>query len=559
MHKGKKILALLLIAAIAIFASCATDPKKGLENTNGTETPPAATTTTTVPAAAPVVVTPAAPVVTPAAPAVVATTPVTFEALPVVSEVELRNLFGVASLSRNDAQEYGIESVLPEQYAAAEEEYQSAQAHYESAMDTVPYDGAIAYPVKEKLENSTASWEALNKEGLPLRVEAERDKAVDMKFQAIGAEAPELATDRYEGAEEYYAEAESLEDSGEYTMAISAYKQAALAYEFSYEKATANSNREVIFANGYAKYSPAYFEMAEANYASEEEYWLAGSPTDLAAGVAALKDANSYYDEVSARGIEYKSYESKDNAAAAKEKADSINAATNASEAYASAEDILMEADANQEAGNYGSSAIWYGDAADAYMMAYDQALAAQSSAEETYKTAVETIAASEETASAEGLGGNPYLVEAQGYADSARVKLNDSRFADSVVDSNEALNYATMSDGYVEKTVAERNAAEEKAAQAQLVADKAEADPAMAAARDRMAWADANNVKTDYATEYKSASSAMTAADMAYSNERYMPAKSLAEEVSATLSPEFQAKVEADRAAKASIVAVAP
>jgi hypothetical protein len=90
-----------------------------------------------------------------------------------------------------------------------------------------------------------------------------------------------------------------------------------------------------------------------------------------------------------------------------------------------------------------------------------------------------------------------------------------------------------------------------EQAAKAQLARDKAEAEAVMAQAQARMAWADQANIKTDYPTEYNSASAAMTASEKAYEVERYAPATTLAKEVLSTLSADFEARVAVERAAK--------
>jgi nucleoid-associated protein YgaU len=104
------------------------------------------------------------------------------------------------------------------------------------------------------------------------------------------------------------------------------------------------------------------------------------------------------------------------------------------------------------------------------------------------------------------------------------------------------------LSDEFQAKVAADRKAAED--VKAQLAADKAAADPAMADARTRMAWAENNSISADYPKEYKDAYTSMSAAEIAYKNERYVPAKGLAEDVSTTLSDSFQASVLADRKA---------
>ncbi|MCX7028160.1 MAG: hypothetical protein NT061_11930 [Spirochaetes bacterium] len=106
-----------------------------------------------------------------------------------------------------------------------------------------------------------------------------------------------------------------------------------------------------------------------------------------------------------------------------------------------------------------------------------------------------------------------------------------------------------TLSDDFKAKVASDRAT---KAVAAQLAADKAAADPAMADAKTRLAWADYNDIAKDYPKEYQDAKTSISAADLAYNNGRYTSAKSLAEDASATLSDEFQSKVAADRKAAA-------
>ena len=99
---------------------------------------------------------------------------------------------------------------------------------------------------------------------------------------------------------------------------------------------------------------------------------------------------------------------------------------------------------------------------------------------------------------------------------------------------------------------------AADRAAKEQLAKDKAAAEEVMPKARDRMVWADLNNIKADYSAVYNSAHSAMEAAEKAYQVEKYAAATKLADEVLSTLSPDFEAKVAADRAEKTRLAAEA-
>ena len=540
MHKGKKTLVVLMAILIIALTSCATEkpaPKP--------EPQPEVTTTTTLPA--PI------PEPTPVTTTTIAVPVTTTVAQPSVSEIELRNLFGQANSLKIEADQYDMVSVMPATYNATDADFKAAKAAYDAAMDDVSFDGVKSYPVKEKLENSIAMWEYLLDQGMPIRVQEESDKATDMKFAAMSAEAPDLASDRFQGADELFTEAQSLADNKEYAMAIPGFQQAGAAFDVAAEKAKANKLREKIFANGYAKYAESNFQIAEQKFADEEGLWASRSLDDLKAGADSLREANSYYEFVISTGAEYKSFEGKDRALHAQDKALSIKADVNAADEYNSANDILSEALDNQSNGNYESAFLWFGDAAEAFDRSYDSAMTLQSADEEAIVSAEAAVKASAQKYEASGLESNVYLPEANSYLDKAKAQYADKLFSDSTVNANEAANYAGLSDNYVDselQRIADAKAKALQEEQAKLAADKAAADPAMADARTRMAWAENNSISADYPNEYKDASTSMKAAEISYSNERYVPAKSLAGDVSTVLSDSFQAKVLADRKA---------
>jgi len=531
MHKGRNLFVVLMTIAALLLASCASNP-----GTPTPKNPPEPTTTTTV--AAP---TPEQPPVTPVTTVAIAP-PETPK--PSVSEVELRNLFGRANLVRSEVQNLQLEELIPEEYTAAETAFAVAKKDYDTAMDAAVFDEVAAYPVKGLLEDSIAKWEAVKDKGLPLRSDAEQEKAQDMRFSAMQADAPTMAEERFQGAEELLAQADAAE---KYEFSIPAYKQAAAAFDVSAEMAKANAYKQKIEANDYARFNPNYFEMAENKYKMEADYWDSRSLEDLVKGADVLREANYYYDYVIKSGAEYRSFEGKDLALAAQAKALEIKADLNAPEEYASANDILNEGLANQQAGNYESAYIWFKDAAAAFNNAHDSALALQAQNELAISDAADRIETAKSTSAEAQIENNPYLAAADESLAKARALYAEKQFSDSIMNANEALNFAGMSDSYVDKTIIERQEAAAKA----LAEAKAAADPAMADARNRIVWANNNNLKADYPDEQKQASSAMAAAEMEYGNERYTSAKSLAEEVSSVLSDDFQAKVLADRKAR--------
>jgi len=518
MHKGSKLFVAFMAMLVMTFASCATKDKIPSE-----PPPPVSTTTTTVPA--PVAGTETTsgaqtgtePVVTPQ---------------PSVSEIELRNLFGQANALKSEAASYGVDKVLPDDYAKVNSEFMTLKAEYDGIMDQVGFDGVKAFPLKEKLEKSVASWEELLAKGLPMRADEEREKAAGLKLAAISAEARELATDRFEGAESLLADAEALYEKGSYTMAIPAYQQAASAFDVTAEKAKANDLRSTISDKDYAKYAENFFVAGEQKYYAEEDLWAAGSLADLKAGANTLRDANAYYGYVVSAGAEGKALEAKEQALTAQEKALELGADKNAPEQYSSATDIMNEALANHAAANYESSYLWFVDAKTAFNAAAEVSAGLKSENETALAAAREAVVASEKKAAAAGVEDTVYLPEAKYYLSRAEIQSENALFADSTYNANEAVNYAGMSERFVDGKIAE----------------KTKADTAIGDAKTRMAWAENNEVAKDYPAEYKEASAAMQGAELAYANERYAPAAELAGEVSSILSDEFQAQVLAER-----------
>jgi nucleoid-associated protein YgaU len=533
MQKGRKPLVVLVAVLIMALASCASTPVNKTEVVEVTDT-----TTTTV---APVPGVPGTDGSTTTTTVADTTPPPTG---PVVSEIVLRNLFGTANALRNETLSFEIDRVLPDSFTATDAEFQKIKADYDKIMDAVTFNGEEAYSLQAPFEASIARWEALLAEGLPLRTQEESDKANDAKFAAMTAQAADLATSRYEGAMEYLAEADALEESGNYQMAIPAYRQAAAAFDVAVEKSRANSLRDRIAANGYAKYAESNFQMGEQKYAAEEDYWASGSTSDLRAGVAALREANNYYEFVISSGAQYKSFEGKDQALASREKALSVKAERNAAEEFASAEDILNEALANQDKGNYESSYLWFVDASAAFDAAYDLSAALKAENGEAMARAVTATAAARQKSDEAGIAKNVYLDEAEYQLARARIQSDNMVFADSTASANEAVNYASLSNNYVDSEL--KRVAEEEEKKARIAQEAA--DVAMADARTRMAWAENNELAKDYPSEAKEAKAAMEGADIAYENGRYAPAKVLAEEVSSILSDSFQEQVLAER-----------
>ncbi|MCX7028273.1 MAG: OmpA family protein [Spirochaetes bacterium] len=522
---GKSCIALLAVLVIGL-ASCSTPP----------------TTTTTAQPDVPT----SAPVSASVAPDLVSAAPdAAAEPQPTHSETAMNDLLGRAEGLKTDANKFGLDIFLPEEYMATDSSFAALKEEYKAAT-AEGFDGIKASSVKAKLETMVADWESFIARGMPLAAAAAKEKTADARSKALDIGASLLESDRFAKAEELRVQADALLEKGDSVASIPAYRYSASAYDDTREKAMADKSRDKIRASGYAKYSDSYFKMAENKYAEEEAFWKSGNPDDLAAGAAVLGEANSFYDFVVSKGAEYLSFEGKDKAIAAQNAALAAKADANVPDDYSSASDIMAEALSSQGKGLYESAFPWFGDAAAAFGAACDATMILKSADEEAIAAAQEAIQASGTKASLAGFEDNVYIVEARRFMDLARTQHNDLLYSDSRVNASEVLNYSTLSDNFI---VAEQARIDTETAE-RIAAEKALADPVMAGARVRMAWADNIDLKADYPSPYKRASTSMAAAEFAYQNKRYLPSKILAEDVSSILSDDFQSQAQSDRKA---------
>ncbi|MHB0854953.1 MAG: LysM peptidoglycan-binding domain-containing protein [Rectinema subterraneum] len=520
----RRFLPLLVVVAL-IFASCATNTG---QVPTGTETPPTVTQGGQPQPQTPVPQEPSA------------------------EKYELQNLFAQANTLKTEATDFALGSVLPDKFLEANREHDAVSAEYKDLVETpATYDGVKAYPLKEKLEHLVSTWDSLIQEGMPLRAGVEKDSADEMRFAAMNVDAPIQAPTQYDAGLQYYSQAAMFADASNYAQAISTYQFAAAAFGNSAAAAQVNSLRSDIEKNDYAKYESIqmYFTMGEEKYKEAQDLWAKGTLDDIAASTAALKEAQTYYSFVDSKGAELRAFEGKDKAASAQQEALSVKADINAPDEYQQALDILAEAEKNMADSSYVSAYSWYLDAASAFGTARDAATARGPEVAEAIAKAESNLADAKDRASELGLEENIYLTAAAEHLGKAKALKEELQYPDAIFETNEVANYIGLSDNLVQQEAQIR----EKARIEQLEKDKAAADQAIADAKTRIAWADQVKLKDDYPKEYASASSSMAAAEKAYEIEKYVPAKTLAEQVSSTLSDEFQQQVLASReAAKA-------
>jgi predicted site-specific integrase-resolvase len=487
------------------------------------------------------------------------TPPVTQEAQPQeqpqqpsVEKYELQNLFQQANTLKAEATDFDLNSVDPDGFLAASNKHDAVAAQYQDLVETpAEYDGVKAYPLKQDLEDLVAAWTQVVEKGLPLRADAEKNAADETRAAAMNADAPSQAPAQYDAGLQYYSQASTEYDAANYKEAITSYQLAGAAFDSAAAAAEVNVLRADIEKNGYSGYESiqTYFSMGEDKYKEAQDLWQKNTLDDIKASTAAFKEAQSYYSFVETKGSELKAIEGKDKAVAAQEEALQVKADVNAPDDYQQAVDILAEADKNMQDGSYASAYSGYLDAVSAFEASRDVASAKEQEVTDAIAKAETGFAEAKDRASELGLEENIYLTAAAEHLDKAKALKEEVQYNDALFETNEVFNYIGLSDNFVQEETQTR----EKARLEQLEKDKAAADAAIADAKTRIAWADEVDLKSDYPQEYTDASTSMSGAEIAYNNEKYAPAKTLAEEVSTTLSDEFQQQVLAAReAAKA-------
>ncbi len=517
----KRFLPLLAIVAL-ILASCATNAG---QVPKGTETPSATTPGEQ--------------------PTTTAQTPVQ----PSVEKYELQNLFQQATTLKSEATNFALDSVLPDKFKAASDEYDAVAAEYKNLVETpAQYDGVKAYPLKDKLTQLVATWDGVVKEGMPLRAEAEKAAADDLRFAAMNVDAQTQAPTQYDAGLKTYSDAAAFVDASNFSQAIETYQLAGAMFDNAAAAAQVNVLRADIEKNGYAKYDTItmYYTMAEDRYNAAQDLWLKNTKDDITASTAALKEAQTYYAFVDAKGAELRAYEGKDLASKAQEGALNVKADINAPDEYKNAIDIQSEANKNMQDGSYVSAYLWYQDAATAFDAARDASNAKAPDVEKAIAQAESNLADAKSRAAKINLDNNIYLQAASEHLDKSKTLFAQLQYNDATFETNEVSNYIGLSDNMVNQAIQ----AQEKARLEQLAKDKEAADIAIADAKARMAWADQVKLQSDYPQQYKDASTSMSGAEIAYGIEKYTSAKTLADEVSTILSDSFQKEVLAAREA---------
>ena len=213
---------------------------------------------------------------------------------------------------------YGIDSILTEQSRKALEQFEDAKANYDAETCRLPFDGASAYFIAAMLENSEANLSALLAEGLPLRSDAEKGRALAAADKARPSGSSLEAANRYQDAEAEIADADNSQANGDYRSAIASYRRASILYESAAARANAETLRSKVSETDYGKYSPYHAAEAERLWEEDAELYAAASNESIAEGSAKLIAAERDYAQILTWGAQQSSLEARAQALMAK-------------------------------------------------------------------------------------------------------------------------------------------------------------------------------------------------------------------------------------------------
>ena len=493
---NKKVGWLTLAAFSLILCACETQPDVPLVATAVT-TP--STTTTTV--RVPVMIISQAPAATTTTTTVA---PPPKPALPSISEPEYRNLFAIANDTLKEILFYEIDALLPEAFAQASGQFQSARMNYETQIWRWPYDGEAAYPFSGDMGNSGKSLTGILEMGLPLRSDAERAKAEALAGNTRPTEIPPAASERLTEAGSEFAAGQDTHAKTQYRTSIASFRKAILLFKSADARIGAETLQSKVIAAGYGKYSPYHLQEAD-RYLLEDVSLFALSDNDaVTRGFELLEKASRSYETILVWGAEREAVEAKDRALIARRSADWLHAELNAAEEYSGAIAILADADALQEARDFKEATPRYNNAATAFEIARLTAGNLEYAARASLETATRAVVDHKVKLETRGFEEDANFLESESLLAAADDMLTAANFADSRLDSLEALNQIAISEsryqalliaeqdarsaaeqGEADRMAAEKNAREEadklametqlRAAEAQAAANAAE------------------------------------------------------------------------------------
>ncbi len=523
--------------------------------------------------------------------------------VPTVEKDTLQYLMNEANNLRNIAQGYTDYYELNDKFDEANAMHDSVSADYKTLVeDANPYDGAKAFPLKEKLEKLNATWEALIKQGAALK-KAELAAAEKLAKDKAAADAlfPEararMAWATKAGVKEYYPKvynqaqaglvsAEKAYEAERYEASSKLMKEEVINVLNDSFKETVKNDAAAVLKDAEARiawadeqnikedYPDEYrdatlsFALAESAFMNEE-YGTARKEAGKASSILSDEFKKRVIDERAMNKAIAEASEASDALAEAHSRvawAREVDLARFYPDVYRDAETSLLAADAAYSENKYAAATSLAKDVSrilsDDFQTEAAEYIAEQKKIEIEKAEAAEALAFAQArmkwakswlTADEQKTTYAKELSSAQASLTAAEKAFEVERYAASKTLSKEVL--STLSEDFQKRVEVDRKLkVEEQRKKEELrAAQKSAAEVAIADAEKRMAWANENAIQKDYPNEFKAASNAMIAAYVAFGTEKYVESKQKADEVSALLSDGFQTKVASERAEKLS------
>jgi nucleoid-associated protein YgaU len=476
----------LLVATLAILASCASKPK-----VPATEPVPATTT-----------------------PAVVEPAPATG---PAIAQEDLDKLLAQAKELKKKAFDLKLFEVLPDDYKAADALLAQGQK---------AYDDKAAEEAKKGLDSAITAYKDLISRGVIDIAQAKRKDAEAIKATAIKAGADSSQVERFGAGDEAFTAADALLSASKAEESIPGFEKALLYYELSWKRAVASDLRAGIEDKDFAQWDSGNFQLADNKYQAEDGFWASGNEVDRASGVDALDEAILRFNLVVQKGREMGVSTVKDKTDAEKQRSEDIKANVAVKDKYDAAMELYNEGAAKLAAKEYEAAAEAYDKSGSGFSEAYKaaaekRAKAAQGrggrspppvdfalrrkSMKKYLLLLIAMIAVSSLALGAQSLKDNPNYQKSLELSAQAKQAFDDGDYDAATEYANQAKEFAALSDRYVDKMLA-----------------KAQADKDMAKAKDRLAWADGVNAKAGYPELYDKAAGHYADAQSAYGEENY-------------------------------------
>jgi tetratricopeptide (TPR) repeat protein len=294
-----------------------------------------------------------------------------------ISQADLTGLHERVLAARKDAFDLGAKEFFPEDYAAADARYAAGK----SALDA---DGREV--AKAELEAALPLFQALAERSLGLSAEKGKENTAAARDRAIASDAQLRSPDAFDAAEALNEQADAALAAGKTREAAELYRKAIFAYDAAEKRSRALVVKEDIDWYDYARHDTG-------NYA------LAGEKLALADGLIAsdpeaANDANAEallrYNLVLKKGWELNAGGLRTVAEGYKKDSEGIKAQVAVRDEYAQANAVWNDAARAYAAEDYEEASGLFAEAEELFKSVYEVALSKRANAEAAIKAAAE-------------------------------------------------------------------------------------------------------------------------------------------------------------------------